>query len=145
MPSVPPVPSIRVQNPSVRHLWRPLAISASGMEAQQRVMEVLANNMQNATTTRTVNGGPYRRQIAVLERDPTGMGVRVAQIVEDAAPGRSVYLPGHPDADVDGMVQFPNVDVIAELTNLMIARRVYEANATAFQTAKSMARRALEI
>ena len=112
---------------------------------QQRIMDLISENIQNARTTSTTNGGPYRRKLAVLERDPSGAGVRVARIVEDPRPGQTEYQPGHPDADDDGNVLYPNIDIITEITELMIARRMYEANATAFQTAKAMIRRALDI
>lgn len=142
---VPPVPPIIEPASRVRGLLRPLGVSASGMSIQQRIMDLISENIQNARTTRTTNGGPYRRKLAVLERDPAGTGVRVARIVEDPSPGQTEYQPGHPDADADGNVLYPNIDIITEITELMIARRMYEANATAFQTAKAMIRRALDI
>lgn len=142
---VPRVPPVRILPSRVRQLLRPLRISSSGMRVQQRVMDVISENIQNARTTRSPQGGPYRRKIVVFEPEPSGVGVRVARIVEDARPGRTELQPGHPDADANGVVRYPNVDIITELADLMIARRVYEANATALQTAKSMARRALDI
>lgn len=143
--SVPPVPPVgAARPPRVRGLMRSLGLSATGMKAQQRVLDTISENIQNAGTTRSADGGPYRRKVAVLERDADG-GVRVARVVEDPGPGHSVHQPGHPDADAEGMVEYPNVDVITEMTDMMIARRVYEANATAFQAAKAMVRRALEI
>ena len=123
---------------------RPFGISASGMRAQQRVMETIQENISNAHTARTPGGGAYQRQIPVLERDASG-GVRIARIVADPTPGRRVYEPGHPDADAEGMVEYPNIDVITEVVDMMIASRVFEANATAFQSAKAMIRRALDI
>lgn len=142
---VPPVPPIRIQPSRVRALLRPLGVSSTGMSVQQSVMDMISQNIQNARTTRTASGGPYRRKILVLERDPNGGGVRIARIVEDTEPGHLVFEPGHPDADADGNVRYPNVDIITEITDLMIAKRMFEANATAFQTAKAMIRRALDI
>ncbi len=142
---VPPVPPIRIQPSRVRALLRPLGVSSTGMSVQQSVMDMISQNIQNARTTRTAEGGPYRRKILVLERDPNGGGVRIARIVEDTEPGHVVFEPGHPDADADGNVRYPNVDIITEITDLMIARRMFEANATAFQSAKAMIRRALDI
>jgi len=108
------------------------------MSSQQRFLEVIARNISNAQTTKTPEGGPYQRQVAVE-------GPRGAETITDTRPGRKIYDPGHPDADKDGFVQYPNVDINTELVDLMIARRVFEANASVFQAAKSMLRRALEI
>ncbi len=145
MPSIPPIRPIRVgENNRMRQLMRPFGISASGMRAQQRIAEAIQENIANVDTTSTATGGPYQRKFGVLERDPSG-GVRVAQMAEDPTPGREVYQPWHQDADADGMVRYPNVDVITEVVDMMIANRVFEANATAFQSAKAMVRRALEI
>ncbi len=144
MPSIPPIPPIRVGEPNrMRQLMRPFSISASGMRVQQRLAEAIQENIANVDTTSTPDGGPYQRKVGVLERDPHG-GVRVA-IAEDPTPGREIYRPWHKDADADGMVRYPNVDVITEVVDMMIANRVFEANATAFQSAKAMVRRALEI
>jgi len=122
----------------------PLAMSAEGMATQQKFLEAIAKNIANAETTRTPEGTPYRRQIAVAERDPV-TGQMVTRIVEDPSAGRLQYDPGHPDANEDGYVEYPNVDVNTELVDLMLARRMHEANASVFQAAKSMLRRALEI
>lgn len=139
-------------------MLRSFAISASGMTAERLRMDMIANNLANANTTRTAEGGPYRRQVPVfapremsrsLARRSgvafTGMGVRVVGIYEDDAPPRLVYDPQHPDADENGYVQMPNVDVVREMVDLISASRAYEANITAFNTAKSMAMRALDI
>ena len=135
MPSVPAFPS---WPRPVRMLMRPLGISADGMSRQQRFLEVISENIANAQTTRTPDGGPYQRQVATAE------GGQVS-VKTDAQPGRSIYDPGHPDADPQGFVRMPNVDVNIEMVDLMIARRVHEANATVFEAAKSMLKRALEI
>lgn len=120
-------------------MMRPLGLSATGMSTQQRFLEVIAKNIANANTTKTPEGGPYQREVATANGDGS------ASVVKDTAPGRKVYDPGHPDADADGFVTYPNVDMNTELVDLMIARRVFEANASVFQAAKSMLRRALDI
>jgi flagellar basal-body rod protein FlgC len=124
----------------LRSLMRPLATSAAGMSTQQQFMEAISANIANAETTRTAEGGPYRRRVAVSE----GSGTQV-RVVNDTTPGRMVYDPGHPDADASGYVRMPNVDIATETVDLMIARRMHEANASVFQAAKGMLRRALEI
>ena len=122
----------------VRQFMRSLGISAEGMATQQKFLEVISGNLANAEVTKTPEGGAYRRQVAVA-------GAGGTQVVADPRPGRMVYDPGHPDADANGFVAFPNVDVNTELVDLMIARRVHEANATAFQAAKAMLKKALDI
>jgi flagellar basal-body rod protein FlgC len=114
------------------------------MARQQRFIEVITRNIANADVTRTAEGGPYRRQLAIGSIDPT-TGEPVTSIVEDPTPGRMVYEPGHPDADANGYVEYPNVDLAAETVDLMIARRMHDANVTVFQAAKAMLRRALDI
>jgi flagellar basal-body rod protein FlgC len=128
----------------VKDFLRPLGISASGMSVQQKSLEAISANLANVETTRTPEGGPYKRRVVVMEPDQKG-GVKVARVVEDTREGRLDYDPGHPDADANGFVRRPNVDVPTEIVDLMIARRVHEANATVFQAAKAMLRRALEI
>jgi len=127
-----------------RRLMPSLEASARGMSLQQRFLEAIARNLANAQTTRTPDGGAYQRQIAVAAGDAAGAGP-AAEILQDESPGRLVYDPGHPDADASGFVEYPNVDPETELVNLMIVRRAYEANASVFQAAKAMLRRALEI
>lgn len=117
---------------------RSLGVSAEGMAKEQQFIEVIARNLANAETTRTPEGGPYKREVAVSGDSGT-------QVVEDKRPGRLVYDPGHPHANADGFVEYPNVDINSELVDMMIARRVHEANATVFQAAKAMLKRALEI
>ena len=128
----------------IRQFMRSLAVSAQGMSTQQKFLDIIAENISNAETTRTEQGGPYRRQVAIAGRDPrTGeIGVRV---VEDVRQGRMVHDPSHPDADQDGNVFYPNVDINNELVDLMLARRIHEANLSAFQAAKQMLRRAIDI
>jgi flagellar basal-body rod protein FlgC len=130
-----------------------LQISGSGLSAQRTRVDVAASNLANAESTRGPDGLPYRRRDPVLgEAPPPGAsfeselsGVEVKQIVEDPTPGKKVYLPGHPDADHDGFVVFPNVNPVHETVNLLSASRGYEANASAVDTLKSMAQRALDI
>ena len=122
----------------VRQFMRSLGVSAEGMAKEQQFIEVIARNLANAETTRTPEGGPYKREVAVSDNSGT-------QVVEDKRPGRLVYDPGHPHANADGFVEYPNVDINSELVDMMIARRVHEANATVFQAAKAMLKRALEI
>ena len=131
--------------PVVANLLRPLDVSASGMSVQRRRMEAIASNIANAETTSTAEGGPYRRRVVRLAPGANGSGVRVTGMEEDARPGAVVYDPSHPDADPNGYVRYPNVDVTAEMVDLMVTRRAYEANATVFQVAKAMLRRALDI
>ncbi len=130
-----------------------LEISASGLSAQRQRMDAIANNIANANTTRTAAGTPYRRQqIAFAARaDPntidstTPMGVEAPQISEDASPPRLVYDPGHPDADPQGYVAMPNVNIVTEMVDMISATRAYEANVTAMNAAKAMSAKALEL
>lgn len=135
-----------------------LHISSTGLTAQRTTMNVIAANLANANTTRTPQGIPYRRKLTLMHANPLEdfdaalgaqaealSGVRVKEIVEEMTPFREVYQPGHPDADEMGYVAFPNVNVVTEMTNMMFARRAYEANVTAISSAKKMALKALEI
>lgn len=132
-----------------------LKVSASGLSAQRTRVNVAASNLANAESTRGPDGLPYKRRDPVLAAeqfeqslgaaDPAPVGVTVTQVVEDPTPGKRVYAPGHPDADPDGFVTFPNVNPIHETVNLISAQRGYEANATAVDTLKTMAQRALDI
>lgn len=130
-------------------------------------MDVISANIANANSTRTAEGGPYRRQVALLapgavendfqtvlskaQRDaarknvPAQNGVRVIGIVEDPTPNKRVYDPKHPDADAEGYVEYPNVDIMKEMVELITASRSYEANVTALNSAKNMAQKTLEI
>lgn len=138
-----------------------LSISGTGLAAQRTRVTLAASNLANAESTRGPDGQPYHRRDPVLAAttfegdlleasarpgDPSSAaGVQVTQIVEDPTAGRRVYLPGHPDADADGFVTFPNVNPVNETVNLMTASRGYDANATAVDTLKGMAQRALDI
>ncbi|MFZ5987445.1 MAG: flagellar basal body rod protein FlgC [Bacillota bacterium] len=136
-----------------------LDVGASGLTAQRLRMDTISQNIANANTTRTEDGGPYRRKTVIFEEkspnapfsdylsqsSKAGNGVRVARIVEDKAPFRRMYDPGHPDADEKGYVMMPNVDIITEMVNMISATRAYEANVTAINTSKSIAMKALQI
>ncbi len=113
----------------------PREIAVSGMRAQRTRINVIANNMANVLTTRTPQGGAFRRQIAVFRgqqiqplMNPRRFGVEVMAVENDPSPLRSVYDPSHPDANAEGYVAYPNVDVSAEMVNLVSAQRAYEAN-----------------
>jgi flagellar basal-body rod protein FlgC len=137
-------------------------ISSSALTAERLRMDTISQNIANANTTRTEDGTPYRRKTVVFqEREDTsfsqylsdasrqkygtGGGVRVTAIVEDQSPFKEVYDPGHPDADENGIVRMPNVDIVTEMVNMISASRAYEANVTALNASKSMASKALEI
>ena len=127
-------------------------VSASGLQAQRQRMNLIASNMANAHTTRTENGGPYRRKDAVFSVQPIAAnpgegleGVQVVDVQEDQAPPQMVYDPGHPDADNDGYVASPNISVIEEMANMMMATRAYEANVAAFNISKAMLMKTFEI
>ncbi len=129
-------------------LFDAIRISASGMTAERLRLDVVAENLANANSTRTPEGGPYRRKEVVLE--PQGFadvlaGVRVAAIVADPSPPKRVYDPTHPDADPQGYVSLPNVDLVTEMVDLVTASRAYEANVQALSTAKQMYLRALDL
>ena len=130
-------------------------ITASGLAAQRLRMETVASNLANANTTRTSEGGPYRRRDVIFEAtrsggfaealDATLRQVRVSAVVEDESPPRLRYEPGHPDADKQGYVAYPNVDAVVEMVNLLGAARAYEANITVMEATKNLMLRALEI
>lgn len=137
-----------------------LSISGSGLTAQRLRMDVIANNIANAESTQSADGTPYKRQEVVFmpvsstssliarkggSGHALGEGVRVAAILEDDSPPRVVYDPTHPHANPDGYVEYPDVDIITEMTDMISATRAYEANVTALKAAKAMAAKALEI
>jgi flagellar basal-body rod protein FlgC len=138
-----------------------LNISGSGLTAQKFRMEIVAQNLANADTTRTAAGGPYRRKLVVMEEitgnplsfadtlqtaaSDAGGGVRVKQVLDDTDDFKVEYDPTHPDADQAGYVRLPNVDTTEEMVDMMSASRLYEANITAFNALKQMASKALEI
>lgn len=136
-------------------------ISASGLTAQRLRLDVISQNIANVNTTRTENGGPYRRKAVIFEAKNQGQqfaqvlsdsrqaqgkgGVRVSRIEEDNSPFVMRHDPGHPDANEEGYVAMPNVNIVAEMVNMISASRSYEANVTAMNAMKSMAVKALEI
>lgn len=135
-----------------------LNVSASALSTERTRVNLAASNLANAETTRGPDGKPYQRLDPVLEAVPfeeslsaagaleSGVaGVRVAEVVRDEGPGRKVFNPAHPDADAAGYVTLPNVNPVHEVVNLVTAQRAYDANATAIDTLKTMAQRALEI
>ena len=124
---------------------RGVYVAMSGAAQTMRAQTIHANNLANINTTRTPEGGPYRRLMAVMESAPDGRGVRVARIVQDESSPLLVHNPGHPDADVDGNVAMPNVNSVLEMVDMISATRAYEANVAAFNAAKAMAAKALEI
>jgi flagellar basal-body rod protein FlgC len=147
-------------------LFGSLDISASALSAERLRMDVTAENLANAQSTRTANGGPYRRKEVVTEAAGGGGfasalasarggaggsgggaegGVRVSAIVEDQTPNRLVYDPGHPDANAQGYVSMPNVNPVTEMVDLISASRSYEANVTAMQTSKQMFTKTLDL
>lgn len=130
-------------------------VTSTGLSAQRLRMETVASNLANASTTRTAEGGPYRRRDVVFEAVPSGSfegalgsimrAVRVARVVEDTKDPQMRYEPGHPDADPRGFVAYPNVEPVTEMVNLLSAARSYEANVTVMEATKSLMLRALEI
>jgi flagellar basal-body rod protein FlgC len=149
-------------------LFDALNISGSGLSAERLRMDVTAENLANAQSTRGANGQPYRRKEVVLQAvDGTDNfaqalaaangspapsttagqpgGVEVAAIADDPTPGQRVYDPGHPDADRNGYVTMPNVDSVTEMVDLISESRAYEANTTAMQSAKTMYSKTLDI
>jgi flagellar basal-body rod protein FlgC len=147
-------------------LFDSLDVSGSGLSAERMRMDVTAENLANAQTTRDASGQPYRRKEVVLQEVGSGGfgaalagamggageqsssavgGVQVTGIVQDQAPLKMVYDPGHPDANAQGYVQMPNVDPVTEMVDLIGSSRSYEADVTAMQTAKSMFTKTLDL
>ncbi len=143
--------------------WNSLRIGLSGLTAQRLRLDLISNNIANAQTTRTEQGGAYQRQDVIFTAEgqngflpklvaarrsqeiTTQGGVQVAQITTDTETGARVYDPTHPDADADGYVTYPNVDIVVEMTNMLSATRSYEANLASVEASKRMALKALEI
>jgi flagellar basal-body rod protein FlgC len=145
-------------------LFGSIAVSASGMEAQRIRMELIAQNLSNAETTQTPEGGPYRRKDAVFSSAPIqstfagtlsqtlgeigaggSQGVTVSSVAVDQSDPEWRYLPSHPDADAEGYVAFPNISPMEEMVNMMSASRGFEANVAAISTVKDMIGRSLEL
>jgi flagellar basal-body rod protein FlgC len=141
-------------------LFSTISVSASGMTAQRQRAEVLVENIANADTTRTANGGPYRRQDVVFQPEqmstpfssvfdaqlgPQSTGVSIQQIVVDQSDPERRYLPGHPDADKDGYVAFPKINPAEDMVDLVGASRGYQANVSAISAVKDMIQRSLDL
>lgn len=133
-------------------------LSLSGMDAQMRRLRIISSNLANADSTRTAEGGPYRRKDVVFAAQPLHRAgadfeqrrsgvqkVTTLAVVQDPRPFKRVYMPSHPDADEQGFVTFPNVESFEEIVNMMDAIRSYEANLSAFNASKQMIKKALEI
>jgi flagellar basal-body rod protein FlgC len=139
--------------------------SASGLTAQRKRIDIIAGNIANVDTTRTPEGGPFKRQLAVFasknefearkfpflpmkiktQMNEPGQGVRITEIMKDPSPPRLKYDPGHPDANNEGYVAYPNVDIIKEMVDMISASRAYEANIMAMNSAKNIHAKALGI
>jgi flagellar basal-body rod protein FlgC len=141
-------------------LFSSLAVSGSGMSAQRQRAELLVENIANADTTRTAEGGPYRRKDVVFQSDATttpfssvfssqmdsqSTGVRVSDVVVDNSEGDRRYMPGHPDADKDGYVTFPKVNAAQDMVDLLGASRGYQANVAAIGAVKDMIQRSIDL
>ena len=135
-----------------------MKISSSGLAANRKRMNVISSNIANAQTTRTVEGGPYRAKEVVFGSEPTrnafseildgqihGQSVHATEVINANKPPILKYEPGHPDADPNGYVHYPNINIMTEMANMISATRAYEANINAFNTSKAMAQKALEL
>lgn len=143
------------------NIFRSMDISASALTAQRYRMDVIGENVANATTTRTAEGTPYRRKYVIFEERNQpylfsdwlqasqerigGAGVRVIDMGEDQSPFKLVYDPSHPDANGEGYVEYPNVDLEKEMVDFIAATRSYEANITVINNYKNIAMKALEL
>lgn len=143
-------------------IFNAINVSATGLTAERVRMDTISKNIANANTTRTSNGSPYRRQVVVFKTKDNNIpfsqflkgankkqgnlsGVEVVGIKNDPSEFKKMYDPGHPDADQEGYVLMPNVDIVTEMANMISASRGYEANVTALNATKSMATKALEL
>lgn len=141
-------------------LYSAMDVSASALTAQRKRLELLVRNIANAQTTRTPEGGPFRRKdlvfvaeplrpfeeiLAEVESGDTLEGVRVARVVTDTKPPEMRHEPGHPDANEEGYVAYPNINPMEEMANLLNATRSFEANVRAFQAIKELVQRSIEI
>jgi flagellar basal-body rod protein FlgC len=150
-------------------IYTSIEVSASALSAERLNMDVIANNLANANTTRTPEGGAFKRQLAVFSQKadapaggdpatggddlnpltagqkPVQNGVEVVGIMKDSTPDRLVYDPTHPDADANGYVHMPNIDVVKEMVDMIAASRAYQANVTAIQEARSMGSAAMNL
>lgn len=146
-------------------MYSSIEVSASGLSAERLAMDVIANNLANLNTTRTPEGGAFKRQLVIFaqkqETDPNASmnpmddatndpgkshdGVQAVGITSDPGPDRMVYDPTHPDADANGYVHMPNIDAVKEMVDMIAASRAYQANVTAIQEARSMGGAAMNL
>lgn len=133
-----------------------ISSTSAALDAERTRLDVIAQNIANANTTRGVDGRPYQRQQVVFETalqhaqakdgsSETLSKPQVSHITKDTRPGTAIYDPGHPDADSNGMVQLPNVNIYQEMADMMVASRTYEANVAVFKNGRAMAMQALSI
>jgi flagellar basal-body rod protein FlgC len=143
-------------NFTVAGVFSGMEVAASGLSAERGRMNVIASNLANAHTTKGADGTVYRRLDPVFVSEPVSPnssdpilrsvnGVRLSGVRPDTAPGQLVYEPGHPDANPQGYVEYPNVNVVTEMVNLMTASRAYEAGVTSIESLKAMAKAAIKI
>ncbi len=138
-------------------VFQSMNISATGLTAERFRLDIIANNIANVNTTRTPEGGPFKRQVPIFTQklqqviegsggtNLLGGGVKVSKIAEDQTPPRMAYNPEHPDANEEGYVAMPNINIVNEMVDMITATRGYEANVTAINATKSMYLKALEI
>ena len=140
-------------------LNRAMDISVTAINAERKHMELISSNIANVNTTRSIDGGPYRRRIPIYEEEPvsfekvlnraeaklSGGGVKISDVVEDQSPFQRVYNPSHPDADKYGFVNLPNVDLSKEMVDMVYTSKLYEANITAYNATKKMMQDTLQI
>jgi flagellar basal-body rod protein FlgC len=138
------------------HCIPSLSSTTAALDAERTRLEVIAQNIANANTTRGLDGKPYQRQLVVFETalqhaqakdgsPETAARPQVSRIQKDPRPGSAIYQPGHPDADANGMVQLPNVNIYEEMADMIVASRTYEANLAVFKNGRAMAMQALSI
>lgn len=134
---------------TIGDIFGPFNVSASGLTAERLNMDLIAGNIANANTTVTPEGGPFRRQLAVFmeQYDTLGRpaGVVVDKVIRDPSELRKVYEPGNPDADAEGYVSYPNVNIINEMVDMIAASRSYEANSTVIENTKAIAMRTINL
>ncbi|WP_366922997.1 flagellar basal body rod protein FlgC [Metallumcola ferriviriculae] len=134
-------------------LFQSMATSVSALTAERLRMDLISSNIANINTTRTAEGGPYRRKVPIfaevlqqnMEGETVGQGVKVSAIREDGSPPKMIFDPEHPDANDEGYVAMPNINVVKEMVDLVTATRTYEANVTVLNAAKTIATKALTI